>query len=110
MCMAFFVSGLMHEFFIYHMRYRISGYWLAYFAVQGPLILCVDELMGLKKLAKRNIIVARLLTLALQLGVAHVLFFPDIVRMGIPKEIHGNVRSIFALMLPGNVYQLVYST
>lgn len=109
MCTAFCASGVMHEMFIYHMRYRISGYWLAYFAVQGPLILLVDEILGLKKLAARNIMLARLLTLSLQLGVAHVLFFPDIVRMGIPVEIHANVRSIFRLMLPNAIYQMVYA-
>lgn len=109
MCTSFLVSGLMHELFIFHMRSRVSGYWLAYFAAQGPLILLVDELLGLKRLATRNTILARLLTLLLQLGVAHILFFPDIIRMGIPREIHGNVRSIFGLILPEKVYQLVYS-
>lgn len=109
MCAAFFVSGIMHEVFIYHMRSQMSGYWLAYFAVQGPLILVVDEFLGLKKLVIYSIVLARVLTLSIQLAVAHVLFFPDIVRMGIPMEIHGNVRNAFGLILPTRVYSWVYA-
>lgn len=108
MCAAFLVSGIMHEVFIYYLRSRISGYWLTYFAVQGPLILLVDEYLGLKHLGSRNIMLARFLTLSLQLFVAHHLFFPDIVRMGIPREIHGNVRSAFGLLLPESMYHHVY--
>ena len=99
MCVSFAVSGLMHELFIYYLRSRVSGYWMAFFAIQGPLILLFDHYLGLEKKRRQlngyQLCLARVMTISLQLLVAHYLFFPDIIRMGIPKEMHENVRQLF---------------
>ena len=99
MRVSFAVSGLMHELFIYYLRSQVSGYWMAFFAIQGPLILLFDHYMGLEKKRRQlngyQLCLARVMTISLQLLVAHYLFFPDIIRMGIPKEMHENVSKMF---------------
>jgi len=105
LCASFFVSGLMHEMFIGYLRYRFSGYWLAFFVVQGPCILLEWYLKRLAAPYTLPRIISIPLTLSLLFTLAHYLFFPDIFRMGIPQEITRNVADAYAAILPASVLQ-----
>eukprot|EP00890_Picochlorum_soloecismus_P005095 jgi/Picsp_1/5587/NSC_02946-R1_protein len=103
LCASFFVSGLMHEMFIGYLRYRFSGYWLTFFAVQGPCIVLEWYLKRLTAPYKLPRTISIPLTLSLLFTLAHYLFFPDIFRMGIPQEITRNVADAYAAILPASV-------
>jgi hypothetical protein len=94
-CASFVASAALHEVFILYLRRRLSGYWFAFFAVQGPLLLL--ESMGRRALKSRGVVVPRVLTVPLTLGVllflGHTLFYPDILRMGIPQAVLRNVHA-----------------
>lgn len=95
-CVSFAVSGWLHEVFIIYLRGRLSGYWMAFFTLQGPLL--VLESIGRRWLKKKGITVPTLvaipLTLGLLLTLGDLLFFPDIVRMGIADQVVGNLYKI----------------
>ena len=106
LCASFFVSGLMHEMFIGYLRNRFSGYWLAFFAVQGPCIVLEWYLKRLCTPYRLPQIISIPLTLSLLFTMAHYLFFPDISRMGIPQQITRNVADAYAAILPASVLQM----
>jgi hypothetical protein len=92
-CWAFFVSGVMHELFIVYWKRRVSGYWLAFFMLQGPLV--IGDSVARRWLRVRGWTVPRpvatVLTLGLLLAMGDALFFPDIVRMGIAQNVIDNI-------------------
>ena len=106
LCASFFVSGLMHEMFIGYLRSRFSGHMLAFFAVQGPCIVLEWYLKRLAAPYRLPQIISIPLTLSLLFTLAHYLFFPDISRMGIPREITRNVADAYAAILPASVLQM----
>lgn len=85
-CAAFLVSGILHEVFIVYFRGRLSGYWLAFFVLQGPLVVMESLLrykfrqLGVKPIPK---LIAIPLTMLSLLMMGHLLFFPDVERMGL---------------------------
>jgi hypothetical protein len=93
-CAAFAASGLLHEAFILHLRGRVSGYWLAFFTAQGPLL--VIEQRARRWMHRAHIRVPRpvavLSTLVGLLLLADALFFPDILKMGIPQRVIHNIH------------------
>ena len=95
-CASFIASGLLHEAFIIYLRGRVSGYWLAFFSVQGPLL--VAESVGRRWLRTKKIVIPQFLAIPVALGVmltvGDVLFFPDIVRMGIVRDVVDNLTAI----------------
>ena len=97
-CAAFFASGLLHEAFILHLRGRVSGYWLAFFAAQGPLL--VIEQRARRWMHRAHVRVPRpvavLSTLVGLLLFADALFFPDILKMGIPQRVIHNIHAALA--------------
>ncbi|WPT17872.1 Acyl-CoA--sterol O-acyltransferase 1 [Picochlorum sp. SENEW3] len=104
MMAAFAVSGMMHEMFLVYLRYSLSshGMWMAFFTIQGPCILLFDYHCLKGYGARMHPSIKRVATLTILFGLAHVLFFPDIVRMGIPREVHDNVSQVFRLLLPNS--------
>jgi hypothetical protein len=106
LCASFFVSGLMHEMFIGYLRSRFSGHMLAFFAVQGPCIVLEWYLKRLTAPYRLPSVLSIPLTLSLLFTLAHYLFFPDISRMGIPREITRNVADAYAAILPASVLQM----
>ena len=77
-CASFAVSGVMHELFIFYLRGRVSGYWAAFFSVQGPLV--VAEAGGRQWMKRRGLRIPRWLAVPLTLGtllaLGDLLFFP----------------------------------
>ena len=100
-CASFAVSGWLHEVFIIYLRGRLSGYWMAFFTLQGPLLFI--ESMGRRWLKKRKILVPTFVAIPVALGVLLTLgdlfFFPDIVRMGIADQVVGN---LYKILVPQN--------
>ena len=98
-CASFLVSGILHENFIIYLRGRVSGYWLAFFGLQGPII--IFESVTRRWLKSRNISISSFiaipLTLGLMLMMGHMLFFPDIARMGIIDQVVGNLSELLAV-------------
>jgi len=82
-CASFFVSGIMHEVFIIYLRNRVSGYWLAFFTLQGPIVIL--ESACRKVFQQRGLMVPSAISVPITLGamllIADWLFFPDIVEM-----------------------------
>ncbi len=97
-CAAFLASGLLHEAFILHLRGRVSGYWLAFFAAQGPLL--VAEQRAARWARRAGVRMPRPLAVPLTLGglllLADALFFPDILKMGIPQRVVANIHAALA--------------
>lgn len=112
MMSAFAVSGVMHEMFLAYLRHSLSsrGMWLAFFTIQGPCILVFDYYCLNRYGRHMHPILKRVATLTILFGLAHVLFFPDIVRMGIPREVHDNVSQVFKMLLPASVSSVLYTT
>ena len=98
-CLSFIVSGILHEVFIIYLRGRISGYWLAFFSVQGPLV--IAESFARRLLRARCIggvpkFISIPATLGLLLTLGDLLFFPDVTRMGIVSQILKNLSDFLA--------------
>ena len=99
-CAAFVVSGILHEIFILYFRSRLSGFWMAFFSLQGPLLVLESFLRSKwRALGGRNIPNALAVpwTILLLLFMGHVLFFPDIERMGLTDDA---VENLAAILLP----------
>lgn len=109
MCSAFIVSGVMHELFILYLRSRISGYWLAFFSIQGPCILMEWKIREWSK--KRGLHVPWagrvLLTLSILIWLGHLFFYPDILRMGIPQQVNRNIQDAYRIILPSGIQQIL---
>lgn len=92
-CWAFFISGVMHEVFIIYMRCEISWYWLAFFTIQGPLV--VLEGIARRFLRSQNIkvpwVVSWCMTLSVLLVLGDLLFFPYVVKSGITQQVLDNI-------------------
>lgn len=88
-CASFAASAAMHELFLLYLRGRFSGYWFAFFAAQGPLV--VAEAAARRARRARGLAVPRalsvVLTLAALVCLADALFFPDILRMRLPQDV-----------------------
>lgn len=112
MMSAFAVSGMMHEMFLAYLRYSLSsqGMWMAFFTIQGPCILVFDYHCLNRYGGRMHPSIKRVVTLTILFGLAHVLFFPDIVRMGIPREVHDNVSQVFRMLLPRSISSVLYSS
>jgi hypothetical protein len=102
LCTSFLVSGIFHEIFIIYLRGRVSGYWLAFFTVQGPVLLV--ESLGRRWLKLRGMAMPSFLSIPLTLGIlltlGDLLFFPDVTRMGIAGQI---VQNLYEMLVPGSL-------
>ena len=94
-CASFIVSGLLHEVFIIYLRGRVSGYWLAFFSLQGPIIVLESLARRIARLYKIRVpnFVAVPLTIGALLLLGDAFFFYDINRMGIPAQVVGNIHA-----------------
>ncbi|KAL4516762.1 hypothetical protein Ndes2526A_g05296 [Nannochloris sp. 'desiccata'] len=101
-CISFLVSGIFHEFFIIYLRGRISGYWLTFFTVQGPLL--VFESTGRRWMKLRGVAVPRVLSIPLTLGIlftlGDLLFFPSVRNNGIAEQV---VQNLYGMLVPGSI-------
>lgn len=101
-CTSFIVSGIFHEFFIIYLRGRVSGYWLTFFSVQGPLL--VMESMARRWMKLRGLAVPKVLSIPLTLGLmlflGDLFFFPDVTRMGIAGQV---VQNLYEMLVPGQL-------
>jgi hypothetical protein len=99
LCTSFLISGVFHEFFIIYLRGRVSGYWLTFFTLQGPLL--VLESVARRWLRVQGTVVPKFLSIPLTLGLILTLgdlfFFPDVVRMGIAGQI---VQNLYDMIVP----------
>lgn len=101
-CTSFLVSGIFHEFFIIYLRGTVSGYWLAFFTVQGPLL--VAESIGRRWLKLRGIAVPKVLSIPLTLGtlllLGDTLFFPGVRSNGVADQV---VHNLYEMLVPGSI-------
>jgi len=97
---CFAVSGLAHEFILWYMGGRKTAptwEWMGYFTLQAPL---VSAEKWLSRAARRHrrpgrgylpkmlpASIAIVVTLGVQFGLAHILFFPPVVRMGLDRRV-----------------------
>ncbi|KAI3430491.1 hypothetical protein D9Q98_005086 [Chlorella vulgaris] len=98
MCTTFAVSGAVHELAFYHLTRRLSGHWMLFFTMQGPLLLVEAWLRQLCRQAGIRLpLVVRIVCATTVLHwCAQLLFFPDLVAAGVP-------RMLLHQLLPGGI-------
>jgi hypothetical protein len=101
-CTSFLVSGIFHEIFIIYLRGTVSGYWITFFTVQGPLL--VFESIGRRWMKLRGIAISKFFSIPLTLGILLVLgdllFFPGVRSNGIAEQV---VKNLYGMLVPGSL-------
>lgn len=95
LCLTFLASGVAHELILLRLNWPAwpSLSWLAYFTVQGPILLAEARL---KRAIGGRIatLPAILLTLSIQLLLGSLLFIPPCVRSGLAARVVASLRSL----------------
>lgn len=85
---TFFVSGFMHEVFIYYATGEASGEWTAFFTLHGTAFLVESEVViPVAKYLRIDLPrwMKILVTLAFFMVTADLLFFPPVIRSGLDR-------------------------
>jgi hypothetical protein len=100
MMACFVVSGLVHELMFWYCQGSTTGLWLAFFSLQGPVILI--EMVVQRLIRKSGWQVPKwarvAVTLYVLMGLGHLFFFPPPVQSGLADRVTGSIKESFSAL------------
>ncbi|KAL4439034.1 hypothetical protein ABPG77_006971 [Micractinium sp. CCAP 211/92] len=88
-CATFAVSGVVHEMGYFYMTGRLSGRWMLFFSLQGPLLVIEAQLAAAARRAGLRVPrpLAILATLTVLQSLAGPLLFADMLKADLPRRV-----------------------